>query len=81
MTMMRDVYPSVPFLLLLFAHSSSNEGNVLPRTAAPRQQFSSGPVVIPNARLDEMYADSVSFSREYLFQYQYKASEVTHFLL
>jgi hypothetical protein len=37
----------------------------------------SGPVVISNASLGEMYGDSVTFNREYLFQYKYSASEVS----
>ena len=36
----------------------------------------SGPVVIPNATLDVMYGETVSFAREYLFQYQYTFAEV-----
>ena len=35
-----------------------------------------GPVVIPNATLDVMYGETVSFAREYLFQYQYTFPEV-----
>ncbi len=35
-----------------------------------------GPVVIPNATLDVMYGETVSFAREYLFQYQYTFAEV-----
>jgi hypothetical protein len=41
----------------------------------------SGPVVIPNATLDVMYGETVSFAREYLFQYQYTFAEVKAFLL
>jgi hypothetical protein len=40
-----------------------------------------GPVVIPNATLDVMYGETVSFAREYLFQYQYTFAEVKAFLL
>jgi hypothetical protein len=69
---MKVIYITV--WILLFAVSASKKQHS--STAPSVVQSSSGPIVVPNATLNMMFANSINFSREFLFQYQYRASEV-----